>query len=308
MSRLGDFCCSPLGDFIASALHDRGCDKADCGSKIYGYVSCDGKVEGYTITATHAVSGWSGTATSNYLGRYAIEVPSSGVYNVSCSPNCSGHFETKQTTIVCGTDNQVNFTWSLRKRYYVSCSLELTFEATSYCSSPPYDDYYRCRQAVGAYSISASASLIERERTSTIIPSTDPNWIKSAVVNSYSGTRGFFPCGSAEDLTWADYFSTFWAEWGENTVIGGLSLTSTVDSVSGTGNDKLAVRLSSIQLPNGRWLFQTWSGYGEAIVARDYKGLVSIPLVDPHWPILCPPSDGMHITVSGTAVVNVRIT
>lgn len=307
MSQLGDFCCSPLGDFIESALHDRGCD-ADCGSKIYGYVSCDGTVEGYTITATHAVSGWSGTATSNYLGRYEIEVPSSGVYNVSCSPDCNGHFATQQTTIVCGTDNEVNFTWSQRKRYYVSCGLELTFEATSYCSGPPYDEYYDCRQAVGAYSISASASLIEREWFNTIIPSTDPNWIKSAVVNSYSGTRGYFPCGSAEDLTWADYFSADWIEWGESTIIGGLSLTLTVGAVGDSGNDKLAVRLGNLQVPNGRWLFQTWAGYGEAIVARDYRGMVSIPLVDPDWPLLCPPTYGMHITVSGTAVVNVRIT
>lgn len=305
MSRLGDFCCSPLGDFIESALHDRGC-YADCGSKIYGYVSCDGTLEGYTITATHAVSGWSGTATSNHLGRYAIEVPSSGVYNVSCSPNCSGHFETQQTTIVCGTDNEVNFTWSQRTRYYVSCGLELTFNATSYCSGPPYDEYYDCRQAVGAYSISASASLIEREVISTVL-STDPNWIKSAVVNSYSGTRGYYSCGSAGDLTWADYFSTFWPEWGESTVIGGLSLYFTKTSMAG-GYDKLAVTLGDIQLPNGRWLFQTWSGYGEAIVARNYKGMVSIPVVDPDWPLLCPPTYGMRMTVSGTAVVNVRIT
>ena len=303
MSRLGDFCCSPLGDFIASALHDRGCDKADCGSKIYGYVSCDGKVEGYTITATHAVSGWSGTATSNYLGRYAIEVPSSGVYNVSCSPNCSGHFETKQTTIVCGTDNQVNFTWSLRKRYYVSCSLELTFEATSYCSSPPYDDYYRCRQAVGAYSISASASLIERERTSTIIPSTDPNWIKSAVVNSYSGIRGVLACGSEGDATWAGYFSTVYLE---NVFFYGAELTLTVSAVSDTGNDKLAVYLGALSLPRGRGVTAPWHGRGEVIVAKSYKGLVSIPLVDATYPVPCH-NVGTYITVSGTAVVNVRI-
>ena len=261
MSRLGDFCCSPLGDFIESALHDRGCD-ADCGSKIYGYVSCDGTVEGYTITATHAVSGWSGTATSNYLGRYAIEVPSSGVYNVSCSPNCSGHFETQQTTIVCGTDNEVNFTWSHRKRYYVSCGLDLTFEATSYCSGPPYDDYQLCRQAVGAYSLTASASLIEREWFNTVIPSTDPNWIRNVVVNSYSGMRGTVRCGSAGDLTWADYFSTFWTEWGERTFFGNLSLYLTVNAVAGSGNDKLAVRLSYLQLPNGRVLFETWPGTG----------------------------------------------
>jgi len=186
-------------------------------------------------------------------------------------------------------------------RYYLSGGFELTFEGTSYCQGPPHDDDYWCRQAVGAYSISASASLIEREVLSTI-PLSDANWIKSAVVNSYSGILGVLPCGEAGDTTWAEYFSTVPIE---NLLFGSASLRLTKTAVG--SNNKLAVTLGDLSLPRGRLVTAPWTGRGEAIVARNYKGLVSIPLVDTTFPVPCH-YVGTYITVSGTAVINVRIT
>ena len=186
--------------------------------------------------------------------------------------------------------------------YYLSGGFELTFEATSYCHGPPYDDDFWCRQAVGAYSVTVSASLVETEWPGTRIPLTHANWTKSAVVNSCSGILGHLPCGSEAQTTWAEFFSI---ENIENLFFGAAELRLTVTPVG--SNNKLAVDLGNLHLPRGRFVTAPWHGRGEVIVAKSYKGLVSIPLVDATYPVPCH-NVGTYITVSGTAAITVRIT
>ncbi len=134
MSQLGDFCCSPLGDFIASALHARGCD-ADCVSNI----DCSSSY------VDVVVSGVSSTFTRYWYRDYGRTNLCTGTrlsYYETCSFGCSNgshrllNMPSAEMTVRPYNPSYADITllccWGVLKRFTAGCSFQRV-------GSPPPD-------------------------------------------------------------------------------------------------------------------------------------------------------------------------